>query len=122
MRTPFVAISLVAALFALSSCSTTKHVVTDGDKLTREEYQELVARCRKKAMLAPPSKKGPLTSEEKRFIQTSKPKFSVHYIGYKRGKYRMWWKLSDYHIVKVVGKGDLLSPKCPTFVVTIFTR
>jgi len=121
MRRFSIAMLSLAALAALVSCATTD-TITENDKLTPREYKELVAKCRKKAMCAPPSKEGPLSSEDKQFIRTHPPKFAIQYYGHKIGKYKMWWKLNDYHIVKVVGKGDILSDKCPTYVVTVFTK
>jgi len=120
MKTFSITMLSLAALAALVSCATGE--ITESDKLTPQEYRDLVAKCRRKAMCAPPSKEGPLSAEDKQFIRTHPPKFRVQYYGHKIGKYQMWWKLNDYHVVKVVGKGDLLNDKCPTYVITVFTK
>ena len=110
-------LSLLLAL-TMSSCLTRD--LTENDKLSPSEYQELVAKCRKKAIIGAKAQGRVLSQEDMRIIQKANPKFSIYYYGYKRGKFRMWWMLDASRLIRVVGDGDLLDPDCPTCVFVVF--
>jgi hypothetical protein len=103
-------IAVWIALFSVS-CNTAGKITAD-DKLTPEEYQQLLEKCRNFIMVAPHMKRIALSSKDKAFIKTHKPKFKPYYNGFKSGKFRMSWQINPGYSVRIYGKGEFLEPSC----------
>ncbi len=113
----------VLILFSAVSC-TTMNEITENDKLTEEEYQQLLKKCRLFVMSAPHMKYRPLSKNDKIYIKTHLPKFNPRYFGHKSGTFKMswtrkqpqhgWstWGESTAFSVRVYGKGEFLDPSC----------
>ena len=103
---------LAGMLFAISSCISTSNEITENDKLTPEEYQQLVKKCRIFVITSPRLKNMALSDENKRFINTHEPKFNAHYYGHKSGEFHMVWLINPGFSVRVIGRGEFLASSC----------
>ena len=95
-----------AAVALLAGCQS--GVISDGDKLTRDEYISLVNTCR--VVLLNP--KLNLTEEQKTFLREQAPTFAIDYTGYKQGKFTMSWRLPGKVIASISGDGKVLERSC----------
>ena len=102
----------VLFLLLMSVSCQTETVVTPSDELTDAEFQHLLKEARIFVSVAPRMKLTPITADDKKFINTHEPKCYPRYTGYKRGEYKMVWRVRPGYSVRVIAKGELLEPSC----------
>ncbi len=118
MRITIIAPLLLLAVLVMSSCRTGE--ITEADRLSPSEYQKLVAICRKRAIIGAKAQGRVLSPNDIRIIQKTQPKFTAYYYGSKKGKFRMWWRLDENRLIRVIGDGAMLDPNCPMCVFAVF--
>ena len=100
----------VVFFIVLTSCSLLREI-TDNDKLSKAEYQQILNRARKFISMI---KHLPISEEDKLFVQEHLPKVHIRYTGYKQGIAKMVWKINPSYSIRIISKGDLLDKNCPT--------
>lgn len=97
-----VCLILLILLSVLCSCAGGRSTV---EALTEAEKDAVTAHIRKFVSRA---RTLGLSRAELRIIQTQKPKFSIHYDGYKRGFMSVRWQLPAYRALILQRTGNLI--------------
>jgi hypothetical protein len=104
---------LILLLFTTISCQTTDPEDIQYDELTPSEYKQLVKKTRIFIAIAPVMRLNPISSNDKRFINTHEPtRFFARYYEDKGGEFKMIWEINPSYSVRVIGKGKFLDPSC----------
>ena len=99
--------AILALLFIIStSCSTFRD--PKDRKLSKKEKKELIEFARGFLL----NSKIKFSSRDRLIIDRVKPEIGIYYTGYKEGRVRLRWKISDKHYIIVNGKGEFLSESC----------
>lgn len=94
--------SIFLLLILLCSCAGKPQGV---EPLTEAEKDAITAHIRRFLSRA---KSLRLTNAEHRIIQTQKPKYTIHYDGYKRGFMYVRWQLPSYRALILQRTGNLI--------------